>query len=105
MDANDSQWVVKPNDIEVLAFRWSGNRVDLIHSPEWLRSMVYDWEFEPNENSAFRYELKLFYAGTRARSISVLPGEFILRIGELLVVLSDDAFRAIFMEDDREESV
>lgn len=105
MDANDTQWVVKPNDIDVLAYRWSGNRADLIHSPEWLRSMVYDWEFESNENFQFRYELKLFYAGPRARTTLVQPGEFILRIGKLLIVLSDEAFRAIFMEDDREESV
>ena len=109
MDANDTRWVVKPNDIEVLAFRWSGNREDLIqdltHSPEWLRSVVFDWEFYLKEDFDFRYALKLFYTGTRVRSISVLPGEFILRIGELLVALSDDAFRAIFMEDDREEPV
>jgi hypothetical protein len=105
MDANDTQWLVKPNDIEILVFRWSGIRVDFIRSPEWLRSMVYDWEFEPNENSAFRCALKLFYTGPRVRAILVQPGEFILRIGELLIVLSDEAFRAIFMEDDREESV
>ena len=110
MDANDnryviSRWVAKPRDIEVLVFRWSGNRVDFIRSPEWLRSMIYDWEFNSLEDFKFRYELKLYYSGSKARSISVLPGEFILRIGELLVVLSDDAFRAIFMEDDREEPV
>lgn len=109
MDANDTQWVVKPNDIEVLAFRWSGNRADLIQdlidSPEWFRSVIFDLEFELKEDFDFRYALRLFYTGTRVRSISVLPGEFILRIGELLVVLSDDAFRAIFMDDDREEPV
>lgn len=106
MDANDSQGVAKTNGIEVLWFRWSGNRADLIHSPEWLRSMVYDWEFVPNESFDFKYTLKLFYTGGRVRKILVSPpGKFILRIGELLVVLSDDAFRAIFMEDDREEPV
>ena len=105
MDANDTQLVVKLKHVEVLAYRWSGNRADLIHAPEWLRSLVYNWEFKPMGDFQFRYELKLFYNGTRARAISVLPGEFILRIGELLVVLSDEAFRAIFMEDDREESV
>lgn len=97
MDANNTQWLVKPNNVEIRAFRWSGNRVDFIHSPEWLRSMVYDWEFERYLNAT--NSIELFYTNPVARKVVVAPGEYILRIGDSLFTLSDDGFRAMFMGD------
>ena len=99
MDANDKQWVAKPNNKEFKAYRWAGNRADLIHSPEWLRSLVNNWEFD--ECASFKYSVKLFYdGGNHGRSIELSPGDFILRAGDRLIVLNSDAFGAIFMEED-----
>ena len=98
MDANDTQWVVKPITKEFKAYRWSGNRADLIHSPEWLRSLVHNWEFD--ECMSFRYSVKLFYVENHFKSITANPGDFILRVGDRLIVLNSDAFIAIFMEKD-----
>lgn len=104
MDANDTQWVVKPNNKEFKAYRWSGNRADLIRSPGWLRSLVHNWEFD--ECMLFKYSVKLFYNGENCgRSIFAAPGDFILLSSGRLIVVDDSAFKAIFMEDDREESV
>lgn len=98
MDANNTQWLVKPNNESFKAYRWVGNRADLIHTPDWLRSLVNNWEFD--EYTSFRHSLKLFYAENRAKSITVNPGDFILRIGDGLIVLNSDAFGAIFIEED-----
>ena len=98
MDANDTQWLAKPNNKEFKAYRWSGNRADLIHTPEWLRSLVHDWTFD--EHWEFRYSLKLFYVENHSKSIAANPGDFILRVGDRLIMLSDAAFKAIFMEED-----
>ena len=99
MDANNTQWLVKPNNESFKAYRWTGNRADLIHSPDWLRSLVNNWEFD--ECASFRYSVKLFYdGGNRGRSIELSPGDFILRVGDRLIVLSEAAFGAIFMEED-----
>ena len=104
MDANDTQWLVKPSTKEFKVYRWSGNRADLIHTPEWLRSLVYNWEFD--ECMSFKYSVKLFYNGENcARSICAAPGDFILLSSDRLIVVDDSAFKAIFMEDDREEPV
>ena len=103
MDADNTQWLVKPNDKEFKAYRWSGVRVDLLHSPEWLRSLVYDWKFE--EYFSFKYSVKLSYMDPNSRSLTVNPGDFVLRIGELLIVLNSGAFNAIFMEEDPTASV
>ena len=99
MDADNTQWLVKPNSKEFKAHRWSGNRADLIHTQDWLRSLVDNWEFD--EYPAFRYSVKLFYdGGNHGRSIELSPGDFILRVGDRLIVLNSDAFGAIFMEED-----
>ena len=99
MDANNTQWLVKPNNETFKAYRWTGHRPDLIHSPEWLRSLANDWEFD--EYTSFGYCLTLFYEDkNRAKSITANPGDFILRVGDRLIVLSDAAFGAIFMEED-----
>lgn len=98
MDANDTQWLVKLNSKEFKAYRWSGNRADLIHSPEWLRSLVTNWEF--GEFASFRYSVTLFYEDPLARSLTLNPGDFILRVGDKLIVLNSDAFKAIFIEED-----
>ena len=99
MDANNTQWLVKPNNKEFKAYRWYGNRADLIHIPEWLRSLVYNWEFD--EYTSFKHSVKLFYISNNcAQSIAANPGDFILRVGDRLIVLSDAAFKAIFMEED-----
>ena len=99
MDANNTQWLVKPNNESFKAYRWIGNRADLIHSPEWIRSLVNNWEFD--ECASFRYSLTLFYdCENRAKAITANPGDFILRVGDRLIVLSDAAFGAIFMEED-----
>ena len=99
MDADNTQWIVKPNNESFKAYRWTGNRADLIHSPDWLRSLVNNWEFD--ECTSFRYSVKLFYNGeNRGRSIKVDPGDFILLVGDRLIVLNSDAFVAIFMEKD-----
>ena len=103
MDADNTQWLVKPNDKEFKAYRWSGVRADLLHSPEWLRSLVNDWGFY--EYTSFRHSLKLFYAENRTKSITANPGDFILRVGDRLVVLNSDAFGAIFIEEDPTVSV
>lgn len=98
MDANNTQWLVKPNNESFKVDRWTGNRADLIHSPEWLRSLVNNWEFD--EYSSFRYSVKLFYDGeNHGRSITANPGDFILRVGDRLIVLNSDAFGSIFMEE------
>ena len=90
MDADNTQWLVKPNNKSFKAYRWTGNRADLINSPEWL-----------DECASFRYSMTLFYEDTnRAKSITANPGDFILRVGDRLIVLSDAAFIAIFMEKD-----
>lgn len=98
MDANDTQWLAKPNNKEFKAYRWTGHRPDLIHTPDWLRSLVHDWTFD--ECTSFRYSVKLFYVENHSKSIELSPGDFILRVGDRLVVLNSDAFGAIFMEDD-----
>lgn len=103
MDADNTQWLVKPKDEEFKAYRWSGVRADLLHSPEWLRSLVYDWKFE--EFNSFRYSVKLFYRDPNSRSLTVNPGDFALRVGERLIVLNSGAFNAIFMEEDPTSSV
>ena len=102
MDADNTQWLVKPNNESFKAYRWLGNRVDLIHSPDWLRSLVNSWEFKLDEGiSLFGYSVKLFYnVENCARSIKVYPGDFILRVGDRLIVLNSDAFGAMFMEED-----
>ena len=100
MDANNTQWLVKPNNQEFKAYRWTGNRADLIHSPDWLRSLVNNWEFD--ECTSFRYSVKLFYdGGNHGRSITANPGDFILLSDERLIVVDDSAFKAIFMEGAR----
>ena len=101
MDADNTQWLVKQNNKESVgrAYKWSGNRTDLIHSPEWLRALVNDWEFD--EYTSFKHSVTLFYEDeNRAKSITANPGDFILRVGDRLIVLSDAAFIAIFMEKD-----
>ena len=98
MDANNTQWLVKPNNELFKAYRWSGNRVDLIHIPDWIRSLVNNWEFD--EYTSSRHSLKLFYTEIRAKSITANPGDFILLVGDRLIVLNSDAFVAIFMEKD-----
>ena len=103
MDADNTQWLVKPKDEEFKVYRWSGVRADLLHSPEWLRSLVYDWKFE--ECNSFRYSVKLFYRDPNSRSLIVNPGDFVLRVGERLIVLNPGAFNAIFMEEDLVPSV
>ena len=98
MDADNTQWLVKPNNESFKAYRWTGNRADLIHSPEWLRSLVNNWKFD--ECTSFRYSVKLFYVENHSKSITANPGDFIIRVGDRLIVLSDAAFGAIFMEED-----
>ena len=39
MGANNTQWLVKPNNESFEAYRWVGNRADLIHTPR-LASVV-----------------------------------------------------------------
>ena len=99
MDANDTQWLAKPNNKEFKAYRWTGHRPDLIHSPEWLRSLANDWEFD--EYTSFGYCLTLFYEDKNyARSLTANPGDFILLSSDRLIVVDDSAFKAIFMEGD-----
>ena len=98
MDADNTQWLVKPNNESFKAYRWTGNRADLIHGPDWLRSLVYNWAFD--EHGEFRYSLTLFYVENHTKSITANPGDFILRVGDRLIVLSEVAFGAIFMEED-----
>ena len=99
MDADNTQWLVKPNNESFKAYRWTGNRADLIHSPEWLRSLVNNWKFD--ECALVRYSLTLFYdCENRAKAITANPGDFIIRVGDRLIVLNSDAFGSIFMEED-----
>ena len=99
MDADNTQWLVKPNNKEFKAYRWSGNRADLIHTPDWLRSLVYNWEFD--EYTSFKHSVKLFYNRKNcAQSIAINPGDFILLSDDRLIVVDDSAFKVIFMEED-----
>ena len=99
MDANNTQWVVKPNNELFKVYRWAGIRADLIHTPDWLRSLVNNWGLD--EYTSFGHSLKLFYAENRTKSITANPGDFILRVGDRLIVLTCDAFVAIFMGEDQ----
>ena len=98
MDANNTQWLVKPNNESFKAYRWTGNRADLIHTPDWLRSVVYNWEFD--EYTSFKHSVTLFYdCENRARSITLSPGDCVLLGGDRLIVLNSDAFKVIFMAE------
>ena len=98
MDANNTKWLVKPNNQEFKVYRWTGNPADLLHGPEWLRLLINDWKFE--ECNSFRCSVVLFYVENHTKSITANPGDFILRVGDRLIVLNSDAFGAIFMEED-----
>ena len=96
MDANNGM-LVKTNNLEALAFKWTGNRVDFIKSPDWLRVLVQDWEFEEQYDFGSKYTLKILYTGTSRNWVKVNPRDYIILIGELLTVLNEEAFTAIFL--------